>query len=124
MGTWWRRRMLFQSILPSVEIPYSDLRHRVAQHMRDNEEYMEDISASVIWSVHVAFMSKTMHKLLLDTSGFISRHLLILGADAALTNFTTTVAPVVVVLLLLPRPRPPLMHRQLLHYSLLPLLRP
>ena len=27
-----------KSISPSVGIPSSDLRHRVAQHMRDNEE--------------------------------------------------------------------------------------
>jgi hypothetical protein len=62
--------IFFQSVSPSVGIPSSDLRHRVALYMRDNEEiwrtwrFMEDISATAIWLVHVAFMSKAMQKLL------------------------------------------------------------
>ncbi len=60
--------------------------HRVALYMRDNEEiwrtwrFMEDISATAIWLVHVAFMFKAMQKLLPHQTLF-SRLLLILGAN-------------------------------------------
>ena len=54
----------------------------------------------MIWSVHVAFMSKIMNKLLPHQTLFRGTLVLILEADAALNNFTTAVAHVVVVLLL------------------------
>jgi hypothetical protein len=44
---------------PIVGMTVPELRHRVAQHMREGlaiSSVMEDISAIVIWSVHVDFM--------------------------------------------------------------------
>jgi hypothetical protein len=64
--------VFFHSIYPSVGIPASDLRHRVVSICETAKKYMEDldlsvmedIGATVIWSVYVAIMSKAMQELL------------------------------------------------------------
>ena len=84
MGTW--RRFFFQSVSPSVGIPSSDLRHRVALFLRDNEEiwrtwrFMEDISACDLVGTCGFYVQGNAE--IVATSDFISRHLLILGANA------------------------------------------
>ena len=71
-------------------------------------------------------MSKIMNKLLPRQTLFCGTLVLILEADAALNNFTTAVAHVLLCCYcaLLHRPLPPLMRRQLMYYSLHSLLRP